>query len=355
MVRIRQGSLVIGLALALVAGCKKDDKKTDTAAQDKGDKAADKAGDKTAEKPPGLGMTGNAVADDLSLLPLDSELVLGINVGQVQQSALWKQFVEPKMMAGDTMRKMTEFKAKCGFDPMSAVKSVSVGMKGLGGTTPDGVVVVHGLDKSKLSSCLDNMKDEMTKDGTEVTRDGDVAIFKNTKNGATFATTFVNDSTLVAVIGDKATAAGVKAAAAGGSTLKSSPPFLEMYSKVNTGDSLWGLMNGNSKAFDKMSSLGVKPKAIFGSVNVTDGLSLDMRMRLDTPDAAAQLANMSKSQLQQAAKMFDKADVTNDGADVRFTIVLSNQKLQALIAQFAGLVGAFGGMGGGAGSASGGW
>jgi hypothetical protein len=161
---------------------------------------------------------------------------------------------------------------------------------------------------------------------------------------------FVNDSTLIAVLGDKATAAGVKAAAAGGSTLKSSPPFLDMYSKVNTGDSLWALMNGNSKVFDKMASLGVKPKAMFGSVNVTDGLSLDLRMRLETPDAAAQLANMSKSQLQQAAKMFDKADVSNDGADVRFTIVMSSQKLQALISQFAGLMGAFGGMGGGTGT-----
>lgn len=345
MVRIRHGSLVIGLglALALVAACKKDDKKTDNAAGDKGDK--------TAEKPSGMGMTGNAAnSDDLSLLPLDSELVLGFNLSQVQQSALWKQFAEPKLMTGDTMRKMTEFKAKCAFDPMTAVKSVTVGMKGLGGTTPDGVVVVHGLDKNKLWACLDNMKDEMAKDGTELTRDGDVAIFKNTKNGATFATTFVNDSTLVAVLGEKATAAGVKAAAAGGSTLKSSPPFLDMYSKVNTGDSLWGLMNGNSKVFDKMSSLGVKPKAMFGSINVTDGLSLDLRMRLETPDAAAQLANMSKAQLQQAAKMFDKADVSNDGSDVRFTIVLSNQKLQALIAQFAGLVGAFGGMGGATGT-----
>jgi hypothetical protein len=341
MVRIRHGSLVIGLALALVSACKKDDKKTDNA-------AGDKAGDKTAEKP--SGMTGNAAAgDDLSLLPLDSELVLGINLAQVQQSSLWKQFVEPKMMTGDAMHKMTEFKAKCGFDPMSAVKSVSVGMKGVGGTTPDGVIVVHGLDKTKLWSCLDNMKDEMTKDGTEFSRDGDVAIFKN-KAGAAFAVTFVNDSTLLAVMGEKATAAGAKAAAAGGSTLKSSPPFLDMYSKVNTGDSLWGLMNGNSKAFEKLSALGVKPKAMFGSINVTDGLSLDLRMRLDTPDAAAQLANMSKSQLQQAAKMFDKAEVSNDGSDVRFTIVMSNQKLQALISQFAGLMSAFGGMGGGTGT-----
>src|SRR5882757_8033673 len=94
MVRIRHGSpvvvavVVFGLALALFGACKKDDKKSDPAT---GDKAGQKSGD--VEKP----MSGVAAmamgAEDLSLLPLDSELVLGINVAQVQQSALWKQFV----------------------------------------------------------------------------------------------------------------------------------------------------------------------------------------------------------------------------------------------------------------------
>jgi hypothetical protein len=332
MLRIRHGRLALllglGLSLSAFAACKKDENKSNNN--------------------PG-GMTGGATAsgEDLALLPLDSELVLGINLAQVQQSSLWKQFVEPKIMSsGDAMKKMGEFKAKCGFDPMTAVKSVSVGMKGLGGDKPDGAVVIHGMDKAKVWACLDTMKDEIAKDGTEFTKDGDIAIFKNAKVGQTYAVTFVNDTTMLAVLGAQATTEGVKAAASGKSTLKSSPPFLDMYSKVNTGDSLWGLMNGNSKAFDKMGAMGVKPKAMFGSLNVTDGLAVDFRMRLDTPDAAAQLATMAKGQLQQAQKMFDKAEVSNDGADVRFTIALSSQKLKELVTQFAPLLGAMGGMGG---------
>jgi hypothetical protein len=346
MVCIRHGWLVVtlGLSLSLVTACKKDEKKSDTAS---GDKTADKAsGDKMAEKPAG---TTGAVAsgDDLSLLPLDSELVLGINVAQVQQSQLWKQFVEPKIMAGDTMKKVGEFKAKCGFDPMTAVRSVSIGFKGLSGDKPDGVVVIHGVDKAKVWPCLDSMKAEMATDGTEYTRDGDVGLFKSSKGAPPLAMTFVNDSTALAVIGSQATTAGVKAAAAGGSTLKSSAPFLELYNKVNANNSVWGLMNGNSKLFDKMSSVGVKPKAMFGSLNVTDGLNLDLRLRLESPDAAAQLTTMSKSQMQQAATMFDQIDVASDGSDVKYTVVLSNQKLQALIAKVGGMLGAFGGgMGG---------
>ena len=325
----------LGLALALAGACNKEDKK------------ANAPGDKTAEKgdKPGVASSGSSAAvDDLTLLPLDSELVLGINFAQVQQSSLWKQFVEPKLMSGDVQAKFAEFKAKCDFDPMASFKSMSVGLKGLGTDKPDGVVVMHGIDKTKALACIDKTKAELTKDGGEVTRDGDVVLVKG-KNNEQFAVMFVNDNTAVAAIGEKGNTAGVKQVAQGGSTLKSSPPFLDMYGKVKTGDSLWFLLNGNAKIFEKAAGMGVKPKAVFGSLNVTDGLSLDMRMRMDTPDAAAQFANMGKAQIQQAAKMFDQIDVNADGADVKFLVVLSNQKLQALIAQVGGMLGGIGGMG----------
>lgn len=337
MVRIRHGWQVaaLGLALSLAGACNKDEKK------------ANAPGDKTAEKgdKPSGGPSGSSGAvDDLTLLPLDSELVLGINFAQVTQSSLWKQFVEPKLMSGDVQAKFAEFKAKCDFDPMASFKNMSLGLKGLGTDKPDGVVVMHGVDKTKALACIDKTKADLTKDGGEVTRDGDVVLVKG-KNNEQFAVTFVNDSTAVAAIGEKGNAAGVKVVAQGGSTLKASPPFLDMYGKVKTGDSLWFLINGNSKIFDKAGAMGVKPKAVFGSLNVTDGLSLDMRMRMDTPDAASQFANMGKTQIQQAAKMFDQVDITSDGADVKITVVLSHQKLQALIQQVGGMFGGLGGMG----------
>jgi hypothetical protein len=334
MVRIRHGwhVAVLGLALAF-AGCNKEEKKG-------------AAGGQTAEKEdkPGVAPSGpSGAVDDLTLLPLDSEIVLGINFTQVTQSSLWKQFVEPKMMTGEMQTKFAEFKAKCDFDPMASFKTVSVGLKVVN-DKPDGVIVVHGMDKAKSLACVDKMKDEASKEGTEITRDGDVLVVKN-KSGEPAAVMFVNDNTAVIALGDKGNAAGVKQVAQGGSTLKSSPPFLDMYSKVKTGDSLWFLINGNAKFFEKAAAMGVKPKAVFGSVNVTDGLSLDMRMRMDTPDAAAQFANMMKTQVQQAAKMFDQIDVAADGADAKITVVLSNQKLQALIQQVSGMFGALGGMG----------
>jgi hypothetical protein len=203
---------------------------------------------------------------------------------------------------------------------------------------------VHGPEKAKVMACLDKMKDEAAKDGSTITKDGDIVNIKS-KSGENFAFTYVSDDTLVGVIGTAANSAGVKAVASGTSALKTSPAFVEMYSKINTADSLWMLMNGNSKAFDKAAALGFKPKAVFGSVNVTDGLTVDLRVRLDTPDQAVQIANMAKGQVAQFVKMVDKLEIVADAADVKVNVALSTQKLEALIQQFAGMMGGMGGGG----------
>jgi hypothetical protein len=346
MVRIHRGWLVAAVALSFsVAACKKSEKKSETPTPT--DKTAEKGSTTTepgaGKAVPTPGATANGANDDLSLLPVDSEIVMGLNFTQLQQSSLWKKFVEPKLMDGEVQKKFAEFKDKCGFDPLASVKSISLGLLGIGAKKPDGAVVIHGPDKGKVMACLDKMKDEAQKDGDKIETDAGITTV-TTKDGDKFAMTFVNDTTMLGVIGANANAAGVKAAAGGGSTLRTSPAFVDMYSKINTGDSLWMLMNGNSHVFDKAAGMGFKPKAVFGSVNVTDGLTLDLRMRLDSPDQAAQIAGMAKGQAAQAKAMFDKLDIGNEGADVKVSLGLSSAKLDALIQQFAGLVGNMGGM-----------
>jgi hypothetical protein len=322
MVRIRQRwnaagpGLFLGLVLglSLLAACKKDG-------------AGSATGDSTEK---------GGASGDLSLLPVDSDLVLGINVTQIRQSPLWKQLAEP-MMSGKG--RLAQFKTACGYDPAASISGISIGVK-VEGDTPSAVMVAHGADKSKAAPCADAMKDEMARRGIELTRDGDVWIAKSPKTG-TAALTFVNDSTAVAMFGDRASASGVKAAAAGGSTLKTSPAFVEMFKKVKTGDSLWFVANG--KALD---SLPVKPTAAFGSINATDGLSLDLRIQFDKPEAAADAASMLNGQAKQVASFVDKVDITSEGSEVHASIVMSNQKLQSVLSQYGPLLGMFmGGLG----------
>jgi hypothetical protein len=342
MVRTRS-LLVAAVALGLGAGaCKKKDEKKDTAA----DKAAEIGANPLTQ---GVGV-GAAVAgdDDLSLLPADSEMVMGLNFAQLQQSALWKQFAP--MLMEKAGQGLADFKAACGFDPMEQIKSVSIGMKNLdGGKEPDGAVVIHGLDKGKSMACLDKAKAEAAKSGSEITVDGDVFTVK-AKTGETTAWTFVDSDTLLGSVGAGASKDTVLAAAKGGAALNTSKTFLEMYSKINTKESLWLLVNGNAAFMQKAAQAGIKPKAVFGSVNVTDGLTVDMRIRLETPDEAKQLVTMMQGQTNnaQVKQMFDKLDVTADGPDARVAVAMSNQKLQQLIGMVGGMMGGMmgGGMGG---------
>jgi len=328
MLRIRHGWLVVMLAVSAVSACKKDEK-SDPSAPGGGDKAT----------------SATAAVDDLSLLPVDAELVLGINAAQIQQSALWKQLVEPALEKARTQHKMTkvdDIKDKCGFDPTTAVKSIAVGLKGFTTDKPDGVIVVHGLDKAKSIACFDKMKADIAAEGSEVTHDGDVTLVKN-KAGETVGLAFVNDSTAVLVVGAKATAAGVKTVIAGGSGLKTSPAFVEMYSKVKSTDSVWFL--GSGALMEKAAAIGSKPRGLFGSLNLTDGLALDMSLKFETADAAAQVASKLKAQSQMAVAMVDKIDITSEADVAKVSVVLSNQKLQALVTQLGAMFG-LGGMGG---------
>jgi hypothetical protein len=327
MVRIRQGWIAVLIGVGLFTACKKDDKNGST------------PGDKTAER---SGGAGAAASDDLSYLPVDSEAVVGINLGQVQQSSLWKQFIEPKLMSGEAQRKIAEIRTRCGLDPMTSVKSVSFGAKQGASGKPETVVIVHGLDKAKILACVDKSKDDLAKEGAEVSRDGDIVLIKD-QRGDPAALSFINDSTALVVIGENGTAAGVKRALAGGSTLKSSAGFLDRYKKVNTRDSIWMLVNG--KILDKLP-LSMKARSLFGSINVADGLALDLRVQFESPDAATQVATLANGQAKQAQAYVDKAEFTNDGAEFHAVVAMSSQKLQALVSQLGGLMGAvMGGMG----------
>jgi hypothetical protein len=342
MVRIRVGLLVAVAALGLGAGaCKKNDAKKDETAAGKAT-----TGSATTGTTPAAGGTTTAVVggDDLALLPADSEMVLGLNFAQLQQSALWKQFA-PKLM--EKMEKgLNDFKTACGFDPMAAVKTVSMGLKGVGNDKPDGAIVVHGLDKAKSMACLDKAKAEAAKQGSEITVDGDVFTVKD-KSGETTAWTFVGSDVLLGAVGPSASKDTLLGMAKGGTGLKGSQTFLEMYGKVNTKDSLWLFVNGNAPFMAKAAQAGVKPKAVFGSVNVTDGLTVDMRIRLGSADEAKSLVDMMKGQTSspQVKQFVDKLDITADGTDAKIAVAMSNAKLQQVIGMVGGMMGGLGGGG----------
>lgn len=275
-------------------------------------------------------------ADDLSLLPVDSEVVGGLDFAQLQTSVLWKQYVSPLLASGDVQAQIAEFKATCNVDPMQVVTRLSFGIKGLQQPAPDGVIVAHGVPKAKLVACFASFTKAKgkTKLGDDVTVDGDVLISK-AKDGRNVAFSFVDDATALIVIGKQATKAGIKEIAKGKSALKTSAAFVELYKKTNTADTLWMLMNGNSSAFAQLAAMGIKPKAVFGSISVAHDVQLDFRMRLASKDQAKALSDGVQPQVAQMGAMFDKLVISNDDTDIRVQLSISDAKLKVLMKQFA--------------------
>ncbi len=275
----------------------------------------------------GGGGASAATAADLGYLPVDSMVVAGINTKQLQSSELWKQSVEPKFTQGDAATQLAEIKAKCGFDPTAAVTSISIGAKGMTGRSIDAVIVMHGLEKAKTLDCLDKTKEELGKQGMSLTKDGDVVTF--TFEGQPAVMMFANDSTAIVGAGAFATAAAVKSAAAGNSALKSSAAFVDMYNKLDTSRSVWFFVNGKMPTFEMAESmLGARPKSMFGSLHITDGLAVDARVRLETPGKASEIAKTFQSQIAGLKSYAEAAELTSDGPDVRLTVSMSKQKLQ---------------------------
>lgn len=271
------------------------------------------------------------IADPLGFLPADAEIVMGLDVDALRTSALW-----PPLAAKITSSagpQLSAFQQQCGFDPMATVHRIRLGIKNLKADKPEGVIVISGLDRPQLMGCL-------AKGGTALV-EGDFVTFDAAKNNGTQAAfAFVDASTVVAVLGPTANKAQVKTVLASNAPLRSSAAFIALLGKTDVEASLWGVMNSNSSMFDQLAAgIGTRPQAVFGSVRLNPGMTMNMHMRLESPAAATQLANMANSQLGMARGFVTKLDVTTEASDVVVAVAMDDQQLNALIMMVAGQLG----------------
>jgi hypothetical protein len=281
------------------------------------------------------------IADPLGFLPIDSEIVLGLDVEQLRKSPFWVPAAAKLSTAGGN--DLAAFKMACGTDPMATVRSITMGIKNLS-ATPDGVMVVSGLDRAALMACM-----EKAPKTTTTIQNGIVVITSTSAPGAgglgapaggaqsTVAFAFVDASTVVGVMGPSASREHLRAVLAAGAPLRSSPAFTEIVKHTDLAASGWMMLNGSSKVFDQAAgALGTRPKAAFGSINVTNGVSMDMRLRLEDAAHATQLAPMIGGQVGMARAMFTKLDITTDDVDLVMSLAMTDAQLTQLL-QLAGV------------------
>jgi hypothetical protein len=279
---------------------------------------------------------------DLSLLPADSDAVIGINFAKVRQSALWQRYVAPKLASVDGIR---EFEALCGFDPLGSLGSISLGLKGLvAGDDTSGVIVIHGFDKAKAMSCFDHRGVAAAeKDGAKVTIDGDVVMIADAHGREQVAFTFIDTTTALIVMGpDAATKQGVERIAAGNSGLQSSSTFADALQAINTDDSLWMMLADGSSIMKIINTTiapftSIRAGAAYVSLDVTDTLALDAGLRLGSPETVGKLVSTIQGQMaghevaQTVSRYFDQLDVLADGSDLIVSLAMSGDQIVQLL------------------------
>ncbi len=276
------------------------------------------------------------IADPVGFLPMDSEVVLSLDAEQLRRSPVWGM-LETKLLAA-AGRDLAMFKTVCGFDPVTSIRGITIGIKNLKQDTPDGVLVVSGLDRTRLTDCMTKARKEGDK-AVQVAADGTVTIAAEGAGDSPVVFGFVDDSTVVAMIGPATTSASFAAVLSGGSPLRKSPAFGELVGRINLEAALWTVINGNSSVFEQAAALGVKPKAIVGFVNLATGMDASLRIRLSSPQEAQQLTTMAQGQLGMAQGFFDKLEVNADGADVAVLAVMTDAQLQSMLSIVNGMLG----------------
>lgn len=304
------------IAALLTAACSKSSPGT----------VANKAGS------PGGADYSATIADPLGFLPVDSEVVMALDANRLRATPLYQRLA-PDMLSriGGALDELNQM---CGFDMLGSIRGISVGLSQVGSDNPTGVAVVSGLPRDKSMACIDTANQK--KPG-QFTRDGDV-VFQQASSGKV-AFMFVDASTAVTYMGPDVSKQRLMTVLAGGAPLRKSPAFMEMFGLVKADDPIWFFVNGNAKFMQEMAAMGVRPKAMFGSLAVDSGLAATMRVRLDSNQSAQSLAQMAQSQTQMASGFFEKLEFTADGNDTVLSASMTQAQLDNLLAMVGSMLG----------------
>jgi RNA polymerase sigma factor (sigma-70 family) len=295
-------------------------------------------------RPPALGPTSphhltaarQTAVGDLGMLPADADLVFGIDMTRIQQSALWQMFVAPQVSKASGLQ---SFVTACGFDPLASLTSMSIGLKGLGNDNVVGTIVVHGFDKTKVMTCLQE-KGTTFDEHAHVTVDGDVVFLEPSDgNGSPLGFTFIDNTTAVAMFGaSPLTKADVEKAAANNSGLQASPAFAELFANINSDDPLWLVIVPSSPLFPLMNSeiaedANLQVHALYGSIDITNSIVVEAGLRLGSTDQVAQVVGEVQQKIDKLAaggtlaQYFDQLDINADGGDVVFSVAANAGQL----------------------------
>ena len=195
-------------------------------------------------------------ADVLGFLPADADLVVGFDVAAMRRSALWQTF-QPQLQAlGKEFEKLG---GACGPNPLDTLERIALAAKVSTDGSVHGVVVVHGVDTSRVLDCI---VAQANKAGGTAKLDRGVALltYADRPNLQTAATT-VGPATLVMQVDTIANADTIGQVLASGTPLRKSTSFMTLFQRREPNASVWGMANGNAPMFAELAQMGMRPRS----------------------------------------------------------------------------------------------
>jgi hypothetical protein len=267
-----------------------------------------------------------ASPDVLAYLPGDAEIVVALDVQQIRAAPLWQKYE-----AALTQGAFAKLQTVCGIDPAS-IQRVTLAARG---GANDVVAVVRGLPRDRFMKCVVDPK----LIGRPVAVIGDVVTV--TDGGQTTAMKFVDARTLVAHIKSGATADTLAAIVRSGSPLRRVPAVADMFVRADTGAPVW-FVAGGTPWLSRGLGMGHAVAAANGSIHITDGVDLVVRMRVDSQGAAQQVAQALKSQLGFTHPFVNSIDVVAEDLEVKLAVTVTEAELDRLVG-IMGLASSLGG------------
>ena len=293
-------------------------------------------------------LAGNG-KDQLKSVPKDVGGVLVVNVEQLTKSALFQDLFKMVTAAPQAQASLNEFKTKLGADPLTAVKTFTIGfppdLQGPGLALLQITADIGKIEKAATESGLNGGK-ETYQGATLLKSAGDSG---GGAMGLTAGQLFLGKLEQVK--------AALDAAKGKGASVEKNAPLAKLIGGAPTGNDVWfaAVVDGK-KATGEMAHA----KTIRGGLDLEKGVDLQLVVTMDAKAEADKLAAETKASLEQAksqpqAKMMgldaiaSKISINAKGNDLEIKVPLDEadvNKLKATIGMMMMMAGAGGGGGG---------
>ncbi len=275
---------------------------------------------------------------ELAMMPVDTEMVMELDVARLRRSVLWER-MEPWLrgLAGPSMVEVVQM---CGFDPLLTVDSILIGARGLGGSV-EATMLVRGFERTAVIACLERATRESREQGgnRSAHMDGDLVELLE-GDAVSMAIRFVDDRTVLLLSRNSnfADRAALDEAARRqlGQGLTSSPAFLAVIGRIDTGATCWFAANGTSAPF-KMLPIAVRAvrSELHTSADPARALLGSLVMEHDDATSASSLAGMVRMAFDSLrggpfTDLAQAMEISEEGTDVIVDLRFDLDQLQRI-------------------------